>query len=98
MSRTIETLKEYYLTCLLLLFAFAQVKAYCEDVSQCRRRMLLSHFDDPTALPSPGPRGERAGGAGFPRCCDNCNFPPRPAPPAGEAAPRAPRGAGGKGR
>eukprot|EP00240_Pyramimonas_obovata_P000607 CAMPEP_0118943228 /NCGR_PEP_ID=MMETSP1169-20130426/37848_1 /TAXON_ID=36882 /ORGANISM="Pyramimonas obovata, Strain CCMP722" /LENGTH=594 /DNA_ID=CAMNT_0006888429 /DNA_START=243 /DNA_END=2024 /DNA_ORIENTATION=+ len=41
-----------------------QVKAYCEEVVQCRRRMLLSHFDDRTDLPAATQREER-GGARF---------------------------------
>ena len=60
-----------------------EVKEYCEDVVQCRRRMLLTHFDDETRLTPDTTRQERTI-VTLPICCDNCNFPPRPLPAAGE--------------
>ena len=74
-----------------------EVKEYCEDVVQCRRRMLLTHFDDETRLTPDTTRQERTI-VTLPICCDNCNFPPRPLPAAGEDKDKGKAGKGKAGK
>jgi hypothetical protein len=74
-----------------------EVKEYCEDVVQCRRRMLLTHFDDETRLTPDTTRQERTV-VTLPICCDNCNFPPRPLPAAGEDKDKGKAGKGKAGK
>lgn len=74
-----------------------EVKEYCVNVVQCRRRMLLTHFDDETCQTPDLTRQERTIVA-LPICCDNCNFPPRPLPAAGADNEKRKAGKGKSGK